>query len=320
MHKSGASGQPKAGPRSVPVTMLWVLLVVVGCESLRQRAHRENEHGITLDDLGRHSIAHPFYERSRAYGVKPQVPTYNLARSHALAGDHAEAHRLYQEALELSPEFTEAFYNDGVSLFRWGEAERDPRGCQLERTLDLWRNARRRFITARQLAEGTDLEAQAEANSVYVGERVEEVQELIRNPPPECLEPPPPPPPSPNEGQGGGGGEPPPEPPPSGGGEPPPEPPPSGGQDPPPDPPPEPPPEPPPAGGGGQTPPPPGSDPEDPSQGGGGGLSQEEQEEIQQALARIEEQRQEDGKFHRRSLPEQFPKEAWENPQVEIWW
>ena len=41
---------------------------------------------------------------------------------------------------------------------------------------------------------------------------------------------------------------------------------------------------------------------------------------IAEALARIGEQGREEGKFHRRTLPEQFGKEHWSNPDRVIWW
>lgn len=49
-------------------------------------------------------------------------------------------------------------------------------------------------------------------------------------------------------------------------------------------------------------------------------MNGEIEQTIQQALARIQEQRLGEDKYHRRSLPEQFPKEAWEDPDDEIWW
>ena len=45
-----------------------------------------------------------------------------------------------------------------------------------------------------------------------------------------------------------------------------------------------------------------------------------ELEQIRQALARIGEERFADGRYHYRSLPEQFPKDVWANPEAEIWW
>lgn len=287
-------GGSKAAPRRTTLALLAILVVMVGCESALQKAHQANERGIVHDDRGQYSIASPLYERSRAYGIRPQIPSYNLARSHTLAGKYAEAHRFYQETMELAPDLAEAYYNDGLTLFRWGEEERDPRGCQLERTLDLWKNARKRFQHTGELVPGTPLAENARTNRRRLDELREELQELVENPPPECLEPPPPPPPNtPPPPDGSGSGEPPP---PDGSGEGDPPPPSSaeGEQNPPP-----------PSGGGG---------------GGGGSLNEDERAEIQAALERIAQARTEEGKFHRRGLAEQFPQEVWKNPESTIFW
>lgn len=45
-----------------------------------------------------------------------------------------------------------------------------------------------------------------------------------------------------------------------------------------------------------------------------------ERETIEQALERIASQAFEAGKYHRRTLPEQFPRSAWADPDPELWW
>jgi tetratricopeptide (TPR) repeat protein len=277
------------GPRRRRAVGAALLVLAGGCGgNLLWRAHVENERGILSDEVRQHGAARPFYERSIGYGARPHVPAYNLARSVTLDGDYSEAHDLYQEALKIEPGMTEAHYNDGVALFLWGEAERDPRGCELDRTFDLWHKALRRFATASEMtAEDDELGARARANREFLSRELEEMEDLLANPPPECLEPPPPPPPS----QGEGGGEEPQQPPP-------PPPPPPSGQEP------------------DQGEPPPGSPPPpSPPQ-----LSDGDRDEIAQALDRIQEQRQEEGKFFRKTAPEQFGKDTWENPLSVIWW
>ena len=240
----GGPPKPRRRPGVTAALLLALASLLFACRSPEKRAHRENEQGINDDRLGGHSRAWIHYERSRSYGIKPHIPTHNLARSHTLAGEHAEAHNIFQQALEISPEMVEAHYNDGVTLFLWGDAERDPKGCQLERTLDLWQNSRKRFQTSMALADqGSPLQADALVNQRYLAEQIQLVEELIENPPPECEEPPPNPgggggenedEDDPNQGGGGGGG---------------------GG-----------------AGGGG------GEDEEDPDQGGGGGGGEDEED------------------------------------------
>lgn len=358
------------------------LLQMSACvDSARARAHRENENGIADDALARHDSARTHYERSREYRVEPEVPTHNLGRSATLQEDYSAGHELFQEALEISPELPEAYYNDGVTLFEWGEAERDPRGCELERTRDLWARAQQRLEETLEVVDfESPLGRKAAENREFLIERLAEIDALIAEPPPECEQQ--------SEGGGGGGGagggeegedeseggggggsdqddpsgggggggsqdeedpsgsggggggsedeEDPsgggggggPEDDPSGGG--------GGGDAPEEDPDSQ-------GGGGGGGGPEDdpgsqggggGSEDEEPGQGGGGGgapdpspgphggggLSAEELEQIGRELQRIAQQRGEEGKFHRRTGAEQFPREHWENPEEVIWW
>lgn len=272
------------GTKKPAMALLAVLLLGLGCDSPMWWAYQENERGIANDAVGRHEGARAHYERSIGYRVRPQVPTYNLARSATLREDYSEAHDLYQQALLLDPELTEAYFNDGIALHRWGEAERDPRGCELERTLDLWRQALRRFETTAERAGGDGLAEKGRTASRFLARQIAEVEELVANPPAECS---PPPDSSESEGGGGEGGEPPP-----------PAEPPSPGEGP--------------SGGGSGGPPPPA--------GASASSSEDDLSQIRQELERIVEQAREAGKFHRRTGPEQFSKESWSNPQAEIWW
>lgn len=278
----------------------------------RERAHRENERGIREDGLGRHAAARVHYERSRAFGVEPQIPAHNLARSVLLAGDYAEAHDLFQEALLLDPALSEAHFNDAMTLFLWGEAERDPRNCELERTRELWLQAQRRFSSAISAAaeseprSGPDFADRARDNRRALADALEELERLIADPPEECL-----------GGAGGGGGQ---QQESDGGG--------SAGS----------------AGASGEGASGGGGQAEDEDQrpegagaqpqsgeaepgdtetgggGGGGGLDSSELEEVGRELERLAEQAREAGKFHRRTLAEQFRKEDWSNPDPAIWW
>ena len=116
-------------------------LTTVACrdDSPAERASRENERGIAADALGSWPQARVHYDRSRAFDVRPEIPAYNLARSVTLQEDWSEAHDLYQSALELAPQLAVAHYNDGHVLYLWGEAELDLEGCELDRSLELWR-------------------------------------------------------------------------------------------------------------------------------------------------------------------------------------
>lgn len=318
----------RLGPRAALVALAVggaALAAACGAGDPEAHAHRENERGIGADEVGAPERARRHYERSIGFGVSPEIPTHNLGRSALLAGDPAEAHEILQRALVLAPGLPAALYNDGIALHRWGEAERDPRGCELDRTLELWLAAADRF-GATVAAPGAEGLAEAARDNLSVLEvRIAELEALRADPPPECLPPPgrgggSPPPPDPDEppgdggSGGGGGGEPPP------GGQPPPP-----GSEPPPPPQSEPPPGPPPPGAA--PPPPPGQAPPDggagAGAGGGGGpspLTGGELAEIQQALERIRKERAAGDRFHRRTLPEQFPASSWQEPEEEIWW
>ncbi|MFQ5527333.1 MAG: VWA domain-containing protein [Thermoanaerobaculia bacterium] len=324
--------------------------------SPRELAHRENERGIGRDATMNHRAARPHYERSIGYEVEPQIPAYNLARSVALTGDYSEAHDLFQEALLLDPDLPEAHFNDGVTLYFWGRAERDPRDCDLERTRELWEQALRRFSSARAAARDSEIASRARANRAALADQIDEIDRLIANPPEECSsqsaessagdggssdqpsegggagatgE-------GAGEGSGEGGGEASEEEAEGGEGK-------SGeaeeeeGEDgeskngsgqPQEDPAsPEPGEEPESEGGEGEpeeqpaAPRGPGDDPsEGGGQGGAGELSESELQEIRQQLARLAEQAAEAGKYHRRTLPEQFRKSDWSNPEATIWW
>ena len=184
--------------RGMLALLLAAGLAALACrdDSPRGSASRENERGIAADALGNSQQARVHYDRSRAFGVEAEIPAYNLARSVTLQEDWSEAHDLYQNALELAPRLAVGHYNDGHVLYRWGEAELDLEGCQLERALELWDAARRRFAGAAELfAEGSDGRGKARANLDFVVERVARVKEA-------CAPPPPPP-----AGGGGGAGE-----------------------------------------------------------------------------------------------------------------
>ena len=251
-----------------------VVIAQAGCggNSALELAHRANERGIALDAAAQFTSARSQFERSIAFGVESELPTYNLGRSLIRAGRFAEAREALQRALELAPELTAAYYNDGIALFRLGRQERDPRDCDLTRTQDLWRAARDRFYltTARATAESGLFESAA-ANRWAMERELEQLERLIADPPPHCLRP--------NSSVEGGAG--------SGAG----------------------------GGGGDQH-----SKASESESSAVPELSPHERETIEQALERIASQAFESGKYHRRTLPEQFPRSAWADPDPELWW
>ena len=176
--------------------------VAMGCGQARLRAHLENERGIALDGVSRHDDAESHYLRAVGYDVRPEIPLTNLGRSKTMAKAYSEAHQHFEQALLRAPDLYEAHYGDGAALYEWGESIRDPQNCEVERTLELWEQSRRRFESALELArEGDDVDA-ATSSRDHVASRIEAIAPFAETPPPECETPPPPP-----EPQGGGGGD-----------------------------------------------------------------------------------------------------------------
>ncbi|MDA8018448.1 MAG: hypothetical protein MPN21_13485 [Thermoanaerobaculia bacterium] len=281
------------------------------------KAHRANEMGIQFSDGGRHEEAGTRFVRSAAFGVDPEIPTYNHARSRTLAEDFAAAHELNETALELAPGLDEARFNDGVLLYRWGTVEAHPQGCELGRTLDLWKSAQSRFDDVAESAKDPDLRRRAQEQAETVRREIARLEQLVADPPAPCRSESEAPSDDPEDesdesNEGGGSAEPPPA-----AGEPPPqtaEPPSS-----------EPPAAEPPPASGSTAPSSPDRDggSQEPKPNGSGGavevLSGEELQEVLAELDRIRNQALEEGKYHHRSAAEQVDEESFGNPD-DVWW
>lgn len=337
VRRLGSRKSPKPTAPTTLVALAGVSLLWLACygDDPEILASVENGKGIEADRVLVHGKAQTHYERSRAYDFLPEIPTYNLARSVFLQHDYSAAHELYQQALELAPDLPQAHYNDGHALYRWGVMERDPRGCHLERTLELWQAARRRFETALELYPPKSQDAQRTQDNVdFLQERIETILQALKDPPVECK--------SPRYGlphgvvAAGGGSS-------AGGSS---NAPPSGppkeevqATDPEAQPPSSPTdeeglaqepthtglggveprrPEPGPGAGGTSTGTAGRADPD--RVAGNAPLSAEELDQVTRALERIRNQGQEGGKFHRRTRAEQFPASSWKTPDREIWW
>ncbi len=170
---------------SAPATSSAFLLLLIaatlstGCGSPLLRAHLLNESGITCEGAGQHKQAATLFERSAGYGIREQVPVYNLANTSLARGDLSAAHDQYERAILLQPRLADAHYNDGITLYRWGQAELDPRGCLLERTRTLWQQAATRFGVVTELA-GADspLGRAAEENRRHVEQALAKLDQL----------------------------------------------------------------------------------------------------------------------------------------------
>ncbi len=286
-----APGRGRPRPYGLAALIVGVLLLS-GCRGPVRvlNAHYHNELGVGLYHTDQHSAAAARFEKSMSYRVRRQIPLYNLGKNAAAREEFAVAHDYYQEAMLVEPRLVEAHYNDGHALYRWGEQEIDLEECVFERARQLFTQAAKRFRGAAELAGEGDLASRGLADAEAVDARLAELDELAEN----CETPPPPP----SGGQGGG-------PPPPEDGEPPPQP---SGEPPPGEPPPG---EPPPGE------PPPG---EPPPSGGGGGLSEEEREEVQAALERIQQEAA-GASGYRQSQHQQITGDTvGKAAGMEIWW
>lgn len=282
LDRLGGGPEPRRAARSPGVRATAALLVAsaLSCTpSALERAHRENERGLAFDSAGAFETARTHFERSRAFAVRAHIPTHNLGRTLTRAERYGEAHDFFEEAMRLDADFLDPYYGDGVALFSWGESERDPEGCVLERTQELWQAALGRFEAFEERApKDHPLVENGTLNAAAVRGHLTEIEALIEEPPPSC-ESPPPPPPSPNAGS---------PPPPSGDGDDGP-PPPSGDESEEP---------PPPSGGAAPPPPPPSGAPPPPSPAG---LSPDERKTLDAELERILADSRADGVYHRRT-------------------
>ena len=141
-----ARGRSASRGRGALVAVLLLCMAgAAGCRSRTWMAHVQNERGIGLYESGDHETATRRFERSISFKVREHLPLVNLANNELARDDIATAHDLYQEAILLQPDLAEAYHNDGHALYRWGEIEIDPTGCELERTRRLWEQAMKRF-------------------------------------------------------------------------------------------------------------------------------------------------------------------------------
>ena len=158
----------------LPLAMASV--IVGGCGNQLNRAHVRNEQGIALFHLQRHEEARAEFEASAGLAARDEIPTYNEGGNLFAQRAFATAHKKYEQAIEMSPDLVEALYNDGHTLYRWGQSELNPKSadhCRQERTRRLWGQALIRFRRAADHdAADRDLIAQAHRNASFVTEQL----------------------------------------------------------------------------------------------------------------------------------------------------
>ena len=125
-----------------------VVLMVGGCRSDVVQAHRANQEGRVLLAEDEDAAALGAFERSAAFRVREERPTYNAGLALMELEDWPAAHERFERAIQLDVEFAEAHWGDGHALHRWGLAELDVEACVFERTQELWTRARDRLVAA----------------------------------------------------------------------------------------------------------------------------------------------------------------------------
>lgn len=132
------------------VVSIW--LFVRACDTSIIRAHSLNEDGIELFQKKEYSSARKMFEESIGFSIREYIPAYNLARCYYEEKDFSAAHQEYERAIELRPNYTEAYFNDGHALYQWGLQEIDPDFCTIDRGIELLQKAADRFQTVIDLS------------------------------------------------------------------------------------------------------------------------------------------------------------------------
>jgi len=158
---------------------IWSVLVLpfsLSCTDL-WKAHLYNEEGIVLFQSSALDPASESFLKSRSVGVRSEIPIYNEARIEREKGNYSRAHELYEQALKLEGDFAAAHFNDGVLLYEWGLKEKDPAGCHLERTRELWQAARLRFQAEPLKREDEELSRGARENDAFIARELTGLKE-----------------------------------------------------------------------------------------------------------------------------------------------
>ncbi len=109
------------------------------------KADRYNESGRKKGAEGSQEEARLNYGKSVLYGFRAYIPEYNTGVSYFQEKDYDKAHEYFQKAVEQKPDFQEALYNDGISLYRLGLNELKEEICNLKRAETFFENSIRRM-------------------------------------------------------------------------------------------------------------------------------------------------------------------------------
>ncbi|MBE7440731.1 MAG: VWA domain-containing protein [Spirochaetales bacterium] len=160
--------------KSLPLLALPLFL---SCQWNLWKAHLYNEEGIVFFHSSAMENAGESFLKSQSLGVRSEVPLYNEARVEREKGNYSQAHDLYQKAMQLEGDFAAALFNDGVLLYEWGQKEKDPAMCHLQRTRELWEAARLRFQAGPLRRKEEPLSRQAAENDAFIEKELAALKE-----------------------------------------------------------------------------------------------------------------------------------------------
>jgi Ca-activated chloride channel family protein len=129
--------------------IILIVSVFISCSNLPLwNAHIENEAGIASYNTGLYSAANTRFSTSISYNIKSEIPLYNLANSYFKDGQFSQAHNYYLKAIEINIHLGRAYYNDAFALYYWGKSELDENYCNIEKTTQLFDEAKKSLFNA----------------------------------------------------------------------------------------------------------------------------------------------------------------------------
>ncbi|MBK8398198.1 MAG: hypothetical protein IPL26_23530 [Leptospiraceae bacterium] len=156
-----------------------LFFLIINCEYYK--AYKYNEEGIKeLNETKLEDSKTSFY-KSISYSYKSYIPTYNIGYTLLQQDDLPAAHEKFQQAIEANPEFKEALYNDGQTLYLWGKKEVNPDSCNTERAKLLWEQAMLRFNETAELTNAGDYKKPSLANIKFIQNEISKLDNLKEN-------------------------------------------------------------------------------------------------------------------------------------------
>jgi len=140
-------------------------------------AHKYNEQGRELLKKSKLEDAKLAFNKAISYQFREHIINFNLANVYYLEQDYKTAHDRFQRAIGIYPNFPEALFNDGLSLYKWGESELSEEICDVERAISLWESAILRFREVGKLKTSSELESASSENLFTLEKELELLKE-----------------------------------------------------------------------------------------------------------------------------------------------